>query len=173
MMKTAEVFFTSPSKKHYLMDISRSIGLAHTSVKKNLDELVKMEMIKEYAEKKGGRSFPLYMANTEGRLFKRCKIIHNLSFLMESGVIDFIEEKLMPRCIVLFGSYQKGEDTEDSDIDIFVECPEEKLDLRGFEEKLNRKIELHFNERFASYPKELKNNIINGVVLMGFLEGYE
>ena len=51
--------------------------------------------------------------------------------------------------------------------------PFDLLQVHDLEEKLNRKIELHFNERFASYPKELKNNIINGVVLMGFLEGYE
>ena len=47
--------------------------------------------------------------------------------------------------------------------------------LRGssFEKKLGRKIELHFNDTFNSYSKELKNNIINGMVLGGFLEGYK
>ena len=53
-----------------------------------------------------------------------------------------------------------------------IECKKEELDLAKFEKKLSRKIELHFNERFISYPKELKNNIMNGIVLSGFLEGY-
>ena len=33
--------------------------------------------------------------------------------------------------------------------------------------------ELHFNDNFNSYSKELKNNIINGIVISGFLEGYK
>ena len=106
------------------------------------------------------------------KIFKKYKFIYNLSFILESGLVDFVEEKLMPKAIVLFGSYSREEDTENSDIDVFVECKKEELDLAKFEKKLSRKIELHFNERFISYPKELKNNIMNGIVLSGFLEGY-
>ena len=53
--RTAEVFFVNPTKKNYLMDISRSIGLAHTSVKKNLNKLLKLVLIIESVEKKGRR----------------------------------------------------------------------------------------------------------------------
>jgi len=173
MLRTAEMFFVNPTKKKYLMDISRNMGLAHTSVKKNLDKLVKSRLVIESVEKKGGRKFPLYKANTENRLFKEYKRIYNLSSLIESGTIRFIEEKLMPKSIIVFGSYQRGEDTEDSDIDIFAECKEGGLNLDKFEKKLDRKIQLHFKENFALYPKELKNNIINGIVLSGFLEGYK
>ena len=77
----------------------------------------------------------------------------------------------MPKSIILFGSYSKGEDTETSDIDLFVECKSEELNLKIFEKRLERKIELHFKERFTLYPKELKNNIINGIVLHGFFRG--
>jgi len=93
--------------------------------------------------------------------------------ILDSGVTRFIEEKLIPKSIVIFGSYQRGEDTEDSDIDIFVECKEEELNLDKFERKLNRNIQLHFKENFNLYPKELKNNIMNGIVVGGFLEGYK
>ena len=170
---TAEFFFVNPSKEHYLMDISRNIGLAHTSVKRNLKDLVILGIISEHSEKKGGRLFPIYKANLHNKLFKRYKLIHNISSILESGFVDFIEERLMPKSIVLFGSYSRGEDTESSDIDLFVECKNEELNLKLFEKKLGRKIELHFKEKFTLYPKELKNNIMNGVVLSGFLEGYE
>lgn len=171
--RTAEIFFTMPHKEHYLMDISRNIKLAHTSVKKNLNQLVKIGLITESVEKKGGRTFPIYKANKDNKIFKRYKIIYNLSSVYDSGIIDFIEEKLMPKSIVLFGSYQRGEDTENSDIDLFIECEKEELNPKTFEKKLGRKIELHFKEDFTLYPKELKNNIINGIVLSGFLEGYK
>lgn len=172
ILRTAEFFFVNPTKEHYLIDISRNVRLAHTSIKKNLKVLVKLEIISEHDERKGKRSFPVYRANLDNKLFKRYKSIHNISSLLESGVIDFIEEKLMPRSVVVFGSYLRGEDIETSDIDLFVECKEEELNLKSFEKKLVRKIELHFKEEFTSYPKELKNNIINGMVLCGFLEGY-
>ena len=173
MLRTVELFFVNPTKEHYLMDISRNIGLAHTSIKKNLKELAVLGMISEYSEKKGKRLFPFYRANVDNKLFKRYKFIHNLSALLESGLIDFIEEKVAPKSLVLFGSYSRGEDTETSDVDLFVECKKEVLPLKTFEKKLGRKIELHFREHFVSYPPELKNNIMNGIVLSGFLEGYK
>ena len=173
MFRTAEVFFVNPSKEHYLMNMSRNIGLAHTSIKKNLKDLVKLGIITEHNEKKGERLFPVYKSNLDNKLFKRYKLIHNLSYILESGLVDFIEEKLMPKSIILFGSYSRGEDTETSDIDVFVECKNEELNIKIFERKLGRKIELHFKEKFTLYPKELKNNIINGIVLNGFLEGYK
>ena len=173
MLSTLDFFFQSPSKDHYLMDISRKIGLAHTSVKKNLDKLVRLGLIKETVEKKGSRKFPLYKADTSNKIFKRYKSIYNITSIIESNLIEFIEEKLAPKSIVVFGSYQRGEDAEESDIDIFVECKKEELNLSLYEKNLKRKIELHFNDNFQNYPKELKNNIINGIVLRGYLEAYK
>ena len=166
------VFFLFPTKSHNLMEISRTVGIAHTSVKKNLTVLVKLGFITEIFEKKGRRRFPLYKAKRENMLFQQYKLLYNLISIYDSNLIKHIEEKLSPRAIIVFGSYRRGEDVEDSDIDIYVECREEQLILQTFEKKLGRKIEIHFNENFASYSKELKNNIINGIVVSGFLEGY-
>ena len=172
MNRTLEVFFTSPTKSHYLMDMSRKTGLAHTSIKKNLNRLVKLDIVAESVERHGKRKFPFYKANLNSQLFKKYKKIYNITSIFDSKIAEFIEEKLAPRSIVLFGSYSGGEDVEDSDVDIFVECGKASIDLSVFEKKLERKIELHFNENFSSYNNELKNNIINGVVLRGFLEGF-
>jgi predicted nucleotidyltransferase len=171
--KTLDVFFAEPTRTHYLMDISRKIRVAHTSVKKNLLLLLKESVIEEKAEKRGKRRFPTYRARRDASAFKRYKRTHNLLALLESGLIEHIESALSPKCIVLFGSYQRGEDTEESDIDLFVECGESALQLPKFEKILGKKLELHFREPFTAYSKELKNNIINGTVLSGFLEGYK
>ena len=173
MWKVLEIFFISPNKENYLMDISRSVGLAHTSVKDNLSKLVKMGLINEAILKKGERKFPVYKADVGSSQFKRHKIIYNLTALFESGLVDFLVKKLAPNTILVFGSYRRGEDSEDSDIDLFVEAVEEKINLSSFEKNLRRRIQLHFKENFTKYPKELKNNIINGIVLHGFLEGYK
>ncbi|MBU0979996.1 MAG: nucleotidyltransferase domain-containing protein [Nanoarchaeota archaeon] len=169
--KTASVFFLNPTKKHYLKEISREISLAHTSVKNNIMDLIKEGIIKQEIEQRGSRRFPMYSADLRNPSYKKYKQVFNLMSIMESGLIEHIGDKLMPKAIVLFGSYRKGEDIEDSDIDLFVECREADIDLDGYRKKLRRQIQLHFNEDFHTYPKELRNNILNGVVLHGFLEG--
>ena len=173
MMNVAKVFFDYPTEEHYLKEISRASKIAHTSVKNNLMDMKKEEIITEVIEKKGKRKFPIYKANLENPSYRKLKKIHNLINLQDSGMIGFLKDKLMPRCIVLFGSYQRGEDIEESDIDIYIQGSKEEINLDRFKKKLNRNIKLHFNENFDEYSKELKNNIINGIVIYGYLEVFE
>lgn len=169
--QTLEIFFQYPLNEFSLKEISRKVGIAHTSIRKNLILLEKKGFIEKRTEKRGTRKFPLFKAKRE-KLFQREKKVSNLQNILDSNLISFLEKECSPRCIVLFGSYARGEDTEESDIDLFLETKAEKLNLEQFERKLGRKIELHFKEKFQSYPPELKNNLINGIVLSGFLEGY-
>ena len=173
ILKIAGVFFEEPTKRHYLIEISKKSKIAHTSVKKHLSTLKKLSIIKESIEKKGSRNFPIYTADINNKNYKNYKKIYNFLKLKESKLIDFLKDKLMPKSIILFGSYQRGEDVEDSDIDLFIECKEEKLDLSNFKKQLKRNIQLHFKENFKKYPKELKNNIINGMILEGYLEVFK
>ena len=168
IIRVANVFFNEPTKLHYLIEISQKAKLAHTSVKKYLEQMKETGIIKETAEKKGKRKFPIYIANIENKEYKKFKRAINL--IKIENVTSFLKSKLMPKTIVLFGSYARGEDVEESDIDIFIECKKEQVDLSKFEKQLNRKIHLHFKEKFKNYPAELKNNIANGTVLGGYLE---
>ena len=164
------VFFTEPIKSHYLIEISKKARIAHTSVMGCLAKLQRLNLIIKESEKKGKRTFPLYKANITNPQFRKYKILYNLFVLEESKIISFIKDTTFPKSIVIFGSYRRGEDTEESDIDIFVQAHEKKLDLKQFEHKLKRKIQLHFKDSINSYAQELKNNIINGIVLEGYLE---
>ena len=173
IFKVAEIFFNEPTKTHYLKEISEKSGLAHTSTKKHLGTLKNLSIIQEFSDKKGQRIFPNYKANFDSKEYKIYKKMCNIIKIKKSGLIETIKDKLMPNTIVLFGSYARGEDTETSDIDLFVECKREEFDMKKFEKKINRKIELHFNENFKTYSKELKNNITNGIVLEGYLEAFK
>lgn len=172
MLRVLEVFFKNPNKEFYLIDISTILNIAHTSIKIHLEELHKEGLIKKSMEQRGKRKFPKYKAiiNKE---FKKYKKIHNITEILESEILNYINNKLSPKCIILFGSYADGDDDENSDIDLFIECPQETIEIKIFEKRLQRKIQLHFKEQFTQYPKELKNNIINGVILSGYLEGYK
>ena len=170
--KILRIFLQEPTKTHYLKEISRKTGISHTSISKILEKFLNEEIITMKKETKGLRVFPEYMYNFQNTYNKTIKRLHNIECIYESQLIEKLIAKTTPRCITLFGSYEKGEDTEESDIDIFVEAEIVELDLKKYEEFLKRKIELHFNLDIKNYPKELRNNIANGTNLFGKLYLY-
>ena len=172
-LKIAQVFFDEPTKQHYLMEISRKANLAHTATKNILKQLEKDSIITKISEKKGKRTFPLYEANKLNNTYKFYKKIANKIALENSKLISFLHDKCMPNAIILFGSYARGEDTEESDIDLFIESEKVEISLEKFEKKLKRTIQLHYKRKFKDMLKELKNNIMNGIVLDGYVVGFE
>lgn len=76
----------------------------------------------------------------------------------------------MPDAIFLFGSASRGEDKENSDIDIYVKLKSSGINTESFEKQLRRKINILFEENFKELSPELKNNIVNGIKLKGYLD---
>jgi len=72
--------------------------------------------------------------------------------------------------VVLFGSASRGEDTENSDIDLFLQSGESDINVEKYENALNRKISILFESDIRKLGKELLNNILNGHVLYGYLK---
>ena len=173
ILVVAGVFFDEPTTSHYLIEISQKSSLAHTSVKNYLKQLKKLLIVQESVEKKGSRKFPLYHANIESHQYRKYKRLYNIFRLEESGLIDYLKDRLTPKSMVLFGSYARGEDIENSDIDIFIESKKTLLELTYFEKQLKRKIQVHIKEHISECQKEIKNNIINGINLSGYLEVFK
>jgi len=160
------LFFEEPSKNFYLREISRMTKIAATSVKNYLVELEKNDMVKRNNKK----AYPTYLANQQNRLFKIYKQQIIILDLYSSGLVDFLEDKLYPKCIILFGSMRKGDYNKDSDIDIFIQADDKDIDLSKFEKNLKHKINLYFKENINKLNNELFNNVINGIVLSGYLK---
>ena len=80
-------------------------------------------------------------------------------------------ENIFPGCvIILFGSYSRGEDVAESDIDIAIVGSKGKEDnLRKYEKILERVINLNFYKAW-DMDNNLRNNILNGIVLGGGVE---
>lgn len=163
------MFFDEPTKEHYLREISKKSDLAHTSVKNHLEKLLELDIIEEHELQRGERTYPTYirMDNEKYRFYKRLDMLCRIE---ESGLREYIDKVFSPDCIVLFGSASRGEDIEESDIDLYLQACKKEIDLSRYEESLNRDIQLHINESLESYPDELMNNIANGIVLTGYLE---
>ena len=99
------------------------------------------------------------------------KIDHRIKTALTKYIKD-VDELLPINKAILFGSYAKGEDTERSDIDLYIETPSKKdITLEKFEKKLKRNIQIFRHKNlFEIKNKDLVNNIINGIVLNGFVE---
>jgi predicted nucleotidyltransferase len=159
LWKVAEIFFIEPTKVHFIKEISRKINLAHTSVKVHIDVLVKEGLIEEAK----AEIFKGYKAKRDNPEFIFYKKISNLLQLKFSGVAELLEEHY-PKSIILFGSYDKGEDIESSDIDIFIDSKKFKVNIGKFEKILNRSIHLIFKEEAG---KSLLESINQGTILFG------
>ncbi len=73
--------------------------------------------------------------------------------------------------MIVFGSFAKGEDTHKSDIDIAVVGAKGKdIDLSGFEKIFMKEVRINFYKSFKEINKELKGNILGGIILSGWIE---
>lgn len=159
-------FFDSPRKDFQMREVSRRTKIAQPSVINHLKALAKEKLIVK--EKKG--IYPAFKANRDNELFRLYKKLNIIQRIYSNGLIDYIYDSCMPDVIILFGSAAKGEDIEESDIDLFVQAKEKKLVLSKYEKTLNRSIVLFFEENFSRLSSELKNNILNGTVLRGYIK---
>lgn len=170
--KVLEVFFVYPITFFTVREISRLRNITHPTVITCLQKLHHLGLTAKVLQKNktGIGNTLLWKANTSAEIYKIYKKVHNLKQLYFSSLIEKIAFETAPNAIVLFGSYAKGEDMEQSDIDLFVISREKDISLKSYEKKLHRKINLTFEPNLQSLNKEFLNNIINGIVLYGYLE---
>jgi len=163
--KILQEFFNQPNKKFQLREISRLTKISLPSVKKHIQDLVELDLIKENKE-------GLYIGyksslSTKYKLLKRNDILFLIHHI---GLIREIEDKCTPDCVVLYGSAVEGTDDERGDVDIFIQSQKKNIDLKNYENKLKRKISLLFESDLKKIDDTLKNSFANGITLSGFLK---
>ena len=164
--KILQEFFDFPRKDFQMREISRRTKLSQSSVTNHLKNLLKEGFILK--EKKG--IYPTFISNRDNLRFRIYKKFNLLIRLYETGLLDYLYDSCFPNSIILFGSSSKGEDIEESDLDIFVQAKTKKLNLEKYEKLLNRRISIFFEDNFLKLNSELKNNILNGTVLKGYIK---
>jgi len=158
-----DAFFDNPTKEFHARELSRKTGLSIFSVLETIKKLSKEGLIS--VQKKGNMKI---VRASHSAAFIRSKRIRNLEKLYGSGIVDYLSgayEK--PEAIILFGSYSRGDDVENSDVDIAIITRDHKsLDTEKFEKALSRTISIHeIDPRKTS--REFRNNLINGIVVEG------
>ncbi len=167
-VRILKLFFEGPNERLHLREVARRVGLSATGAMKILRLLETEGMVK----KERTAVTTEYCGNYDDEKFMALKRSLNLYFLHSSGLVsEIVDFYKIPECIVIFGSYAKGEDTKKSDIDIAVmtgmnQYPQ--LDI--YEDELKRKINLHLIDNIKNEEKGFINTLANGIVLYGYLE---
>lgn len=149
--------------------IAKILEVSPPAVMKALPGLEKDGFLKLQQDKESKRwSIEL---NRDNHKIMQLKRADNLKQIYESGLSDFLEKEFAGATIILFGSYARGEDIINSDIDIAVIGRKDKMiDLSKYEKLLERTININFYEALNKVHKHLKENLCNGMVLFGGVE---
>lgn len=166
-----EYFFRHPAVNLRVRQIEREAGAPLPSVIRYTKELEKEGILRSRDVAK----VTTYSADRASKQFLLEKKLFNIQQLFSSGLVDFLIQEFNNSLVMLFGSYARGEDIEGSDVDIYIETPKKRgVELGHFEKKLQRKIQVFQYDKITKIKnKELANNIINGIVLNGFIEVFK
>ena len=171
-LKFTEFFLGNPYKEFYIRELAKKLKISPFATKKYADILVKEKLILE--EKRANLRY--LKANVKNLFYKYLKISYNVKKLLDSRFIEYLESNIANlTSITLFGSLAKGEDSEESDIDILIIGKQKNLNLKEFENRMDKEITLHFfswsewNEK-AKEDHHFYYEIINhGIALNGEL----
>lgn len=162
-----EYFLINPTSKMRVRELERFLRLPLPSIIRYCKELKDENII---ATEKIGNVLFFKASRTDEYVLE--KKIYNLKALYKSGLIEYLKQELSNPPIILFGSYSKGEDVENSDIDIYLETQSKKpLNIEQFKKILKREIQLFKHKSIHDVPnKSLANNIINGIIVNSYVD---
>ena len=188
LFKVAELIFTYPNRTFHIRNMSKETGLSTTATISAINELYELEII-TIEETELTTNFK---ANLDSEKYVFYKRIFNLYQLGEDYNKNFLIRELRriysPEAIVLFGSFARGEDIEESDIDLLIISKESGKEnskkggketrkevlidnlIQSYSKILNRKINLHILPSLEKSSSEFKNAVANGIVLYGYLK---
>ena len=156
-----------------LTELCKKLGISKVTAREAVKALEKEKFLEI---KTLGRAW-IIKANQNHFYFKSKKIAQNLMHVYESNILDAVYKKIPnANAVILFGSYRKGDDVPESDIDIAAEVTGDKqleiaelgtISQLGY--RKNVKVKLHIFSR-TKVDINLFASIANGIVLSGFLE---
>ncbi len=156
--------------------LAKALNRTQAGIVKVLPELEKEGIVKIKKDENSGRwSIEFNKENQKAIDFKRAE---NLKMIYESELVKFLEDSFPGTSIILFGSYSRGEDIlanefkeNVSDIDIaIIGTKSKEVELTKFDKILERTIIINFYQSFKEIHKNLKDSILNGILLSGSVD---
>jgi len=165
-----KLFIENPHNSYYLRESARLLKMDPMTVKRALTLFVADEILLKNEEK----NQILYKANIDSLAFRYLKISYNLSWLQKKGVPEFIQHHMNTvTSILLFGSYAKGENDAESDVDMLTISLSKNIPVAELSKLLKRDVNL-INFTPAQWSQQSKTNkafyldvILDGIVVYG------
>ena len=170
----ARAVFNYPHKSFHIRELAKEGKCSTTAVTQG------MELLKKYGiiTVEEGKITTDIKADIDSEDYRKYKLIFNLYRLTRHKIVASLNKYFNnPECITLFGSFAKGEDIENSDIDILIITSLEKPRTKEFEnfinmieDEFNREISIHLLKSFKETADSFKNSAANGIVLHGYMK---
>ncbi|MCF7910787.1 nucleotidyltransferase domain-containing protein [Candidatus Pacearchaeota archaeon] len=161
--------FINTGKSFNARRLAKNLGVSSPAISKALSGLKQRKLVLIEKNKESGHL--KIELNIENSLVLGLKRADNLKLIYESGLNNYLEEIFPGSTIILFGSFSTGNDYYNSDIDIAIfDLKQKEINLKKFEKILEKEIRINFYNSFKELNKNLKNNILNGVILSGGVE---
>jgi uncharacterized protein len=111
------LLFCNSHKSFYFREIERIAGMGRGAVQRELENLVNVGLV--FRRKQGNQVY--YQANPGSPIFAELKSL----MVKTTGIADVLREAMTPlreriKAAFIYGSFAKGTDTADSDVDVLV-----------------------------------------------------
>jgi len=169
-LKVLELFLSNPYEEYYLRETARTLDMDAMTVKRSLDLLVDDGLLMKFKQK----NMILYKANLENKACRFQKISYNLSWLNDKKLVDLVDSSSSgSSSMVLFGSYAKGENDHESDIDVVLIASKFKDISQKLRKAMGKEVNV-VSFTPAQWSKQAKQNpafyldvITDGIALKG------
>lgn len=159
--KVLDLIADNPYRKFYLREMARTLKISPSSAKKALDSLKQLNLIKQ--EKLA--NLRIIYGNMDETLLKQYKKLKNLELIK-----PLIQELEPSSSIMLYGSFAKGENDEQSDIDLLVitnkKEPFEIHDYKGHPIQIIKQTPAEWSKT-KKHNSAFANEIKQGIILKG------
>jgi predicted nucleotidyltransferase len=157
--KILKIYFEHPHRSFTVREISKLTKIPTSTVQRYLVHLKQEKII----DNKNMANLTTY--------FKFLKSSAIIDKIYRSGLLEYLDEVLLPSTIILFGGVRKGEYVKESDIDLFIASTKrKKLDVTRFERKIGHNLDLFIEKDICDLPPRLLNNVVNGIKLQGYFK---
>jgi Nucleotidyltransferase domain. len=167
-IRILKLFFGGPHVAIHIREVARRTGMTPRGAKYILDALTKEGLLNVMPTGVVSN----YSGNYQNEKFVALKRSLNLYSLYSCGLVSALEEFYhTPKCILLFGSYARGEDTDKSDVDLAIVTKSEDMpELEKYESFINKRISISLVKNVREEDSNFINSLANGIVLSGYLK---
>lgn len=148
-------FFDEPSREFSLFVVAQRVNVPAHALIEELDAYTIKGVLKSRVDK----VYKFYRANTASHLFRLLKVSALAQAVIESGLVEALEEGCDARAVFLVGKSAAGEDKKADAIQMMVIGKEKELDISKYEHILERAIKVNICSDTANNEKALMNGL--------------